>query len=88
RHDLPLLPGVVAALDALQVLLDGQPNVDFGVDLADVDGYGYHSGIKFALSAVGWRDAVVRGGRYDDVSLAFGRARPATGFSLDLRKLA
>lgn len=88
RHDLPLLPGVVAALDALQVLVDGQPNVDFGVDLADVDGYGYHSGIKFALYAEGWRDALVRGGRYDDVSLAFGRARPATGFSLDLRKLA
>lgn len=88
RHDLPLLPGVVAALDALQVLVDGMANVDVGVDLADVDGYGYHSGIKFALYAEGWRDALVRGGRYDDVSLAFGRARPATGFSLDLRKLA
>lgn len=88
RHDLPLLPGVVAALDALQVLVDGLANVDVGVDLADVDGYGYHSGIKFALYAEGWRDALVRGGRYDDVSLAFGRARPATGFSLDLRKLA
>ncbi|MFY3248050.1 ATP phosphoribosyltransferase regulatory subunit, partial [Achromobacter xylosoxidans] len=84
RHDLPLLPGVVAALDALQVLVDGMANVDVGVDLADVDGYGYHSGIKFALYAEGWRDALVRGGRYDDVSLAFGRARPATGFSLDL----
>lgn len=88
RHDLPLLPGVVAVLDALQVLVDGMANVDVGVDLADVDGYGYHSGIKFALYAEGWRDALVRGGRYDDVSLAFGRARPATGFSLDLRKLA
>lgn len=88
RRDLPPLRGVVAALDALQVLVDGMPNVDCGVDLADVDGYGYHSGVKFALYAEGWRDALVRGGRYDDVSQAFGRARPATGFSLDLRKLA
>ncbi len=88
RRELPLLPGVVAALDALQVVVDAMPNVAFGVDLADVGGYGYHSGVKFALYAEGWRDALVSGGRYDDVSRAFGRARPATGFSLDLRKLA
>jgi len=37
--------------------------------------------------AQGWHDAIVQGGRYDNVSRAFGRARPATGFSLDLRKL-
>ncbi|AVG38455.1 ATP phosphoribosyltransferase regulatory subunit [Achromobacter insolitus] len=88
RRELPLLPGVVAALDALQLVVDAMPNVAFGVDLADVGGYGYHSGVKFALYAEGWRDALVSGGRYDDVSRAFGRARPATGFSLDLRKLA
>jgi len=58
------------------------------VDLADVSGYGYHSGVTFALYAEGWHDALVRGGRYDNVSNAFGRSRPATGFSLDLRKLA
>mgnify|MGYP002040644036 FL=1 len=88
RRDLPLLPDVAAALDALQVVVDAMPNVAFGIDLADVNGYGYHSGVKFALYAEGWRDALVSGGRYDDVSRAFGRARPATGFSLDLRKLA
>jgi ATP phosphoribosyltransferase regulatory subunit len=79
---------VAAALDALQSVVDTMPSVSFGVDLADVGGYGYHSGVKFALYAEGWRDALVSGGRYDDVSRAFGRARPATGFSLDLRKLA
>ncbi|OZI79831.1 ATP phosphoribosyltransferase regulatory subunit [Bordetella genomosp. 2] len=88
RHDLPLLPGVAAALDALQVIVDSLADVTPGVDLADIGGYGYHSGVTFALYAEGWHDALVSGGRYDDVSRAFGRARPATGFSLDLRKLA
>ncbi|GAB1578568.1 ATP phosphoribosyltransferase regulatory subunit [Bordetella petrii] len=88
RHDLPLLPGVAAALDALQVIVDSLAGVTPGVDLADIGGYGYHSGVTFALYAEGWHDALVSGGRYDDVSRAFGRARPATGFSLDLRKLA
>ena len=64
------------------------PDVDVALDLADVSGYAYHSGVSFALYAAGWHDALLRGGRYDDVSRAFGRARPATGFSLDLRKLA
>jgi len=88
RRELPSLPGVAEALDALQSLVDAMPNVSFSVDLADVGGYAYHSGVKFALYAEGWHDALVSGGRYDDVSRAFGRARPATGFSLDLRKLA
>jgi ATP phosphoribosyltransferase regulatory subunit len=57
------------------------------VDLADVGTYGYHTGVTFSVYAEGWHDAIVQGGRYDDVSRAFGRARPATGFSLDLRKL-
>ncbi|SIT27850.1 ATP phosphoribosyltransferase regulatory subunit [Achromobacter sp. MFA1 R4] len=88
RRELPSLPGVAEALNALQSLVDAMPNVSFSVDLADVGGYAYHSGVKFALYAEGWHDALVSGGRYDDVSRAFGRARPATGFSLDLRKLA
>jgi len=88
RQALPALPGVAAALDGLQSLIDALPHVAISVDLADVGGYGYHSGVTFALYAEGWHDALVRGGRYDNVSRAFGRARPATGFSLDLRKLA
>ncbi len=72
----------------LEALLPGAARMRVSIDLADVGGYGYHSGVTFALYAEGWHDALVRGGRYDDVSRAFGRARPATGFSLDLRKLA
>lgn len=88
RQELPLLPGVAAALDALGQLIAALDGGSVGVDLADVGGYGYHSGVTFSIYAEGWHDALVRGGRYDDVSRAFGRARPATGFSLDLRKLA
>jgi ATP phosphoribosyltransferase regulatory subunit len=88
RRELPALPGIAQALDALQALLQALPELRAGIDLADVRGYGYHSGVTFSLYAEGWHDALVSGGRYDDVSRAFGRARPATGFSLDLRKLA
>jgi len=44
--------------------------------------------VVFAVYCGGWPNAVVRGGRYDDIGREFGRARPATGFSLDLRELA
>jgi len=87
RCELPLLPGVIAALDALSALCAALQNVAVSLDLADVDGYGYHSGVTFSVYAEGWHEALVRGGRYDDVSRAFGRARPATGFSLDLHRL-
>ena len=88
RKLLPSIAGVVEALDTLQVLLASLDDVSVGVDLADVGTYGYHSGVTFSIYAEGWHDALVQGGRYDNVSRAFGRARPATGFSLDLRKLA
>jgi ATP phosphoribosyltransferase regulatory subunit len=88
RTVLPAIPGVVDALDTLQELLAALDDVSVGVDLADVGTYGYHSGVTFSIYAEGWHDALVQGGRYDNVSRAFGRARPATGFSLDLRKLA
>ena len=88
RTVLPSTAGVVASLDTLEQLLGALDDVSVGVDLADVGTYGYHSGVTFSIYADGWHDALVQGGRYDNVSLAFGRARPATGFSLDLRKLA
>lgn len=88
RHQLPKLAGVTSALDTLEKLLGVLDDVSVGVDLADVGTYGYHSGVTFSVYAEGWHDAIVQGGRYDNVGRAFGRARPATGFSLDLRKLA
>ncbi len=89
RAELPALPAIEAALDDLNTLVAALPETDFGVDLADMgSGYGYHSGVVFSVYAHGWHDALVKGGRYDGVGRVYGRARPATGFSLDLRKLS
>jgi ATP phosphoribosyltransferase regulatory subunit len=60
-------------------------DVQVGFDLSELRGYHYHSGIVFAAYAHGYAGPIALGGRYDEVGIAFGRARPATGFSLDLR---
>jgi ATP phosphoribosyltransferase regulatory subunit len=57
-------------------------------DLADLRGYAYYSGARFAIYTAGASDALVRGGRYDEVGAVFGRNRPAVGFSLDVKELA
>lgn len=89
RDVLPSLPAVAQALDDLDHLGGFLEGYDVSFDFADVrSGYGYHSGIVFAIYADGWHDTLVRGGRYDGIGTAFGRARPATGFSLDLRALS
>ena len=56
-------------------------------DLGELRGLHYHSGVVFAVYAEGWSNALALGGRYDEVGKAFGRARPATGFSMDLREI-
>lgn len=88
RSVLPDLPQIGAALDTLETLAGAVTGVALGIDLADVRSFHYHTGVVFAVYCGGWPNAVVRGGRYDDVGRVFGRARPATGFSLDLRELA
>jgi ATP phosphoribosyltransferase regulatory subunit len=60
-------------------------DVQVGFDLSELRGYHYHSSIVFAAYAHGYAGPIALGGRYDEVGVAFGRARPATGFSLDLR---
>jgi ATP phosphoribosyltransferase regulatory subunit len=61
------------------------PSVRVGFDLADLSGWSYYSGVRFAVYGGHSGDALVRGGRYDDVGAVFGRRRPAVGFSLDLK---
>jgi ATP phosphoribosyltransferase regulatory subunit len=58
------------------------------VDLAELGGFNYESGLVFAAFTPGSPDAIARGGRYDEVGASFGRARPATGFTMDLRQVA
>ncbi|WP_026354379.1 ATP phosphoribosyltransferase regulatory subunit [Massilia niastensis] len=89
REALPQLPGITRALAELAALAGSAlGRADVAIDLADLRGYQYESGAMFALYVPGLPNAVARGGRYDHVGEAFGRARPATGFSLDLRELA
>ena len=85
---LPALPGINAALNDLETLVGLAGDAAVTIDLADLRGYQYESGAMFALYVPGLPNAVARGGRYDHVGEAFGRARPATGFSMDLRELA
>jgi ATP phosphoribosyltransferase regulatory subunit len=84
---LPALAPVKRALATLRALAKSCP-VPASFDLAELRGYHYHSGVVFDAYCEGVAGAVARGGRYDEVGKAFGRARPATGFSIDLRSLA
>src|SRR5471032_228261 len=89
REVLPDLPGIAKALAELAALAGSAlGRAEVAIDLADLRGYQYESGAMFALYVPGLPNAVANGGRYDHVGEAFGRARPATGFSLDLRELA
>jgi ATP phosphoribosyltransferase regulatory subunit len=89
KEALPALPGITRALAELAALAASAiGRAEVAIDLADLRGYQYESGAMFALYVPGLPNAVARGGRYDHVGEAFGRARPATGFSLDLRELA
>lgn len=84
---LPALPEITAALSDLRRLADALADLPLSFDLADLRGYHYHSGVAFAAYCAGSASAVALGGRYDDFGRTYGRARPATGFSMDLREL-
>lgn len=90
KKRLPDYPEISVALNELSII---EEELKFSVDkiafdLADLRGYHYHTGIVFAAYANGSSNAIALGGRYDEIGKAFGRARPATGFSMDLRDLS
>ncbi|MDX8379721.1 MAG: ATP phosphoribosyltransferase regulatory subunit [Gallionella sp.] len=87
RSLLPALPEINAALLSLQRASEKLSASSVGIDLADLRGYHYHRGMVFAAYHAGSHDAIALGGRYDDLGKSFGRARAATGFSMDLRLL-
>jgi ATP phosphoribosyltransferase regulatory subunit len=90
RRILPSYPEIRSALRDLAALSEElQDSAHIRCfDLAELRGYHYHTGVVFAAYAEGRPNALAQGGRYDEIGKAFGRARPATGFSMDLRALA
>ena len=82
---------VQAALQELERMADllarRQPELPLHFDLAELRGYNYQTGIVFGAFVPGHGQEVARGGRYDDIGRIFGRSRPATGFSADLKTL-
>ncbi len=82
---------IIDALDYLDALADQMsrryPQLDLYFDLSELRGYNYHTGVVFAAYVPAFGQAVAKGGRYDEVGRDFGRARPATGFSADLKTL-
>lgn len=90
RRILQATPELHAALDNLSWLAEHAQGLRVAIDLADLRGYAYYTGMRFALFAQGAKGEPVelaRGGRYDEVGAVFGRNRPAVGFSLDLKEL-
>ena len=89
RDTLPDVPAIANALTALDALAKAfAPQVEaLHVDLADLRGYHYQNGPIFSAFTAGETNAIGNGGRYDGVGKVFGRSRPATGFTLDLRQL-
>lgn len=84
---LPDSPLLRQALDQLRWIAGQVEGATLRFDLADLRGYAYYSGMRFGIYTPGATDALVRGGRYDEVGAVFGRNRPAVGFSLDVKQL-
>jgi ATP phosphoribosyltransferase regulatory subunit len=92
KQALPKTPAVASILSELATLVtrlqETAPSLPtIMVDLADLASFDYHSGLIFSAYVEACPNAILRGGRYDDVGAVYGRARPATGFSVDLREL-
>jgi len=85
-------PQVRQALDELRKTAEAVqkrlPDHSLGFDLSELRGYQYHTGTVFAAYTPGYGRAVAKGGRYDEIGQAYGRARPASGFDADLKILA
>jgi ATP phosphoribosyltransferase regulatory subunit len=92
RKALPsnaLVTDALALLERLSNAIARVPSApEVSIDLADLRGYQYHSGMMYTAYVDALPQPIARGGRYDHVGQAFGRARPATGFSIDLLTLA
>ena len=77
----------IAELEALAAAIGANADLAIHIDLAELRGYHYHTGMVYTAFAPGQGEGIAFGGRYDDIGRAFGRARPATGFSVDVKSL-
>jgi ATP phosphoribosyltransferase regulatory subunit len=82
RRALATLEAVVAGLDARGL------GARVSIDLGEVRGFDYYTGLRFAAYVDGLGDAILGGGRYDDLCAGYGRPRPATGFAIDVEAAA
>ena len=87
QKHIPQTPMVRQALANLKWLASHLDGCKVTFDLADLRGYAYYTGARFAIFSQAAGDALARGGRYDEVGAVFGRNRPAVGFSLDVKAL-
>ncbi len=79
----------LADLEAIaEKLAASFPSLPVSFDLAELRGYHYHTGVVFAAFVPSVGREIARGGRYDNIGAIFGRERPATGFSADLKSLS
>ena len=85
------VPDALQPIDELQqlaaVIAERYPSANLYFDISELRGYHYHTGVVFAAFAPGYGQAIANGGRYDHIGEVFGRARPATGFAVDLGAL-
>jgi ATP phosphoribosyltransferase regulatory subunit len=92
RQIFASLPKAIAALDQLdevaRVVCKRYPDAELYFDLGEVRGYHYLTGLVFAAFAPGYGNPIASGGRYDHIGEVFGRARPATGFAVDITALS
>ncbi len=79
---------IARLLDLCHEVNDRYDDVEIYIDMSELRGYNYHTGIVFAAYLPGHGHSVAKGGRYDCIGDVFGRSRPATGFDLDLKALA
>jgi ATP phosphoribosyltransferase regulatory subunit len=83
----PEIVNYVAEVKALADSIKDQSDISINIDLAELRGYHYHTGMVYTAFVPGKGEGIAFGGRYDDIGSAFGRARPATGFSTDVKSL-
>lgn len=86
------LPAAQEAVDQLdqvaKVIQQRYPEAELYFDLGELRGYHYLTGLVFAAFAPGYGNPIASGGRYDHIGEVFGRARPATGFAVDITAIS